>query len=60
METTYRPVADSTDSATYIPMPLTPDLAQIANSITAEPSVAEAMRQARTGWEPTDGPRDEL
>ncbi|KAJ2616932.1 hypothetical protein H4S08_000530 [Coemansia sp. RSA 1365] len=59
METTYRPQATSSGTVEYSPIPLTPDLGQIANSIAAQPSVAAAMRQAKNddGFEST---RDEL
>ncbi|KAJ2005497.1 hypothetical protein H4R26_001920 [Coemansia thaxteri] len=48
METTLRPNYSSTDlSATYSPIPITPDLGQIADSIASQPSVANAMRNAK-------------
>ncbi|KAJ2779923.1 hypothetical protein H4R18_003738 [Coemansia javaensis] len=56
METTYRPEHTGTG---YSPMPLTPDLGRIADSVAAEPSAAAAMRQARAAWG-MDATKDEL
>ncbi|KAJ2694544.1 hypothetical protein H4R19_005905 [Coemansia spiralis] len=55
--TTYRP--EHSDTAGYSPMPLTPDLGQLADSAASEPSVADAMRQARAAWGMANT-RDEL
>ncbi|KAJ2799793.1 hypothetical protein H4R20_004297 [Coemansia guatemalensis] len=59
METTYRPEITSSGTVEYSPIPLTPDLGQIAKSIAEQPSVAAAMRQAKNdgGFEST---REEL
>ncbi|KAJ2707298.1 hypothetical protein FB645_000809 [Coemansia sp. IMI 203386] len=48
-ETTYRPqiTETDTDTAQYIPIPLTPDLGQIANSLASQTSVAAVMRKAQ-------------
>ncbi|KAJ1646668.1 hypothetical protein LPJ64_001894 [Coemansia asiatica] len=48
-ETTYRPqyTATATETARYYPIPLTPDLGQIANSLASQPSVAAIMRNAQ-------------
>ncbi|KAJ1835269.1 hypothetical protein LPJ63_001276 [Coemansia sp. RSA 2711] len=59
METTYRPEITDTASGTYSPIPFTPDLGQIVNSIAAESSVSNAMQQARAGWG-LESTRDEL
>ncbi|KAJ2799476.1 hypothetical protein H4R21_003533 [Coemansia helicoidea] len=55
--TTYRPERSAT--AGYSPMPLTPDLGRIADSVASEPSAAAAMRQARAAWDAAST-RDEL
>ncbi|KAJ2720601.1 hypothetical protein GGI07_004518 [Coemansia sp. Benny D115] len=66
LETTYRPLntpADTrTESMQFSPLPLTPDLGLIANSLAAEPSVADAMQKARQRWTQADpaASRDEL
>ncbi|KAJ2817781.1 hypothetical protein IWW50_006047 [Coemansia erecta] len=60
METTYRPaVTESRGTAIYSPIPLTPDLAQIVDSIAADSAVSDSMRQARAGWG-LESTRDEL
>ncbi|KAJ2786382.1 hypothetical protein GGI15_001554 [Coemansia interrupta] len=56
LETTFRPRYTDTGSDTYSPIPLTPDLGQIVNSIAAQPSVSEAMRRVQYD----DNTRDEL
>ncbi|KAJ2757970.1 hypothetical protein H4S06_002920 [Coemansia sp. BCRC 34490] len=50
METTYRPEYTESDSDSYSPLPLTPNLAGIVESIATQPSVASAMNQARGAW----------
>ncbi|KAJ1741839.1 hypothetical protein LPJ68_002452 [Coemansia sp. RSA 1086] len=40
LETTYRPEITDSDSASYSPLPFTPDLGHIINSIASEPSIA--------------------
>ncbi|KAJ2674722.1 hypothetical protein IWW42_001568 [Coemansia sp. RSA 1085] len=52
LETTYRPEITDSDSASYSPLPFTPDLGHIINSIASEPSMSKAMRQARASWDP--------
>ncbi|KAI9504952.1 hypothetical protein BX070DRAFT_221211 [Coemansia spiralis] len=47
METTYRPEYADVGSGSYSPIPITPDLGSIANSVAAQPSVASAMSQAK-------------
>ncbi|KAJ1665661.1 hypothetical protein IW140_003131 [Coemansia sp. RSA 1813] len=59
METTYRPEYTESDSDSYSPIPLTPDLANIVDSVSAQPSVASAMNQARGAWG-VDSTKDEL
>ncbi|KAJ2246412.1 hypothetical protein IWW43_004879 [Coemansia sp. RSA 1935] len=59
METTYRPEITDTASATYSPIPFTPDLGEMVNSIASDSSVSDAMRQARMGWG-LESTRDEL
>ncbi|KAJ2454429.1 hypothetical protein EV183_001555 [Coemansia sp. RSA 2336] len=52
LETTYRPEITDSGSASYSPLPFTPDLGHLISSIASEPSMSKAMRQARASWEP--------
>ncbi|KAJ2416348.1 hypothetical protein GGF41_005513 [Coemansia sp. RSA 2531] len=47
METTLRPEYTNTGTELYSPIPLTPDLGQLINSVASQPSVAKAMRAAK-------------
>ncbi|KAJ2433507.1 hypothetical protein GGF42_009380 [Coemansia sp. RSA 2424] len=49
MEATVRPELTNTGTAIYSPIPLTPDLGQLADSVASQPSVAKAMRNAKVG-----------
>ncbi|KAJ2492565.1 hypothetical protein IWW37_001320 [Coemansia sp. RSA 2050] len=47
METTVRPEYTNTGTDLYSPIPLTPDLGRLADSVASQPSVAKAMRNAK-------------
>ncbi|KAJ1898935.1 hypothetical protein LPJ66_002435 [Kickxella alabastrina] len=60
METTYRPEYTDTDVELFSPLPMTPDLGIIAKSLAAQPSVVNAMQNARIGWDSSPNTRVEL
>ncbi|KAJ2801704.1 hypothetical protein FBU31_001827 [Coemansia sp. 'formosensis'] len=49
METTLRPDYTNSGTVIYSPIPLTPNLGQLADSVASQPSVAKAMRDAKVG-----------
>lgn len=58
METTMRPAYTESDKEAYSPIPLTPDLGNIANSVATQPSAANVMRAAKINWENVPTPTD--
>ncbi|KAJ2747376.1 hypothetical protein GGI20_000514 [Coemansia sp. BCRC 34301] len=60
METTLRPEFTNTGTAIYSPIPLTPDLGRLADSVASQPSVAKAMRNAKVGNDSPPTARAEL